>query len=401
MTPTIYGDGIQDDTAGIQARLDQRQALVALPTPAANYLISRPLVLHSNQTLKLDRFALIRLAPASSCLMLMNDDADGGNENVSVEGGIWDMDNVRQEENPIVKLIRAVKQQNQRVAYDPARYLGICMRFVNVRNFRMASLTFRDPVTFCTQFAKLTHFVIDDITFDFQHWNPHPYNMDGIHLDGGCRFGRITNLHGATYDDLIALNADDLEGESPFHGPIEDITIDGIYCRDCHSGIRLLSTCSPVRRINVSNVYGTFFMYAIGFTKWAHHRQTEGCFDAITLRNVQMAKAPRYPHYMRDRVPEFPVIWFEKGTRTRNLRIDDFHRCEEATAIETIRVDAGATIESLVLTNPSCLSSVAAGFPLLVNHGTIEKLTLLAALEDGGPGRQIEDQGRIGQRKSY
>ena len=248
----------------------------------------------------------------------------------------------------------------------------------------LRSMTFRDPVTFCTQFAKITHFAIDDITFDFKHWNPHPYNMDGIHLDGCCRFGRITNLHGATYDDLIALNADDLEGESPCHGPIEDITIDGIYCNDCHSGIRFLSTGSPVRRISVSNVYGTFFMYAIGFTKWAHHRETEGHFDAIILQNVHMAKAPRYPVYNRSKVKEFPVIWFEKGARTGNLRIDNLHRHENVTAIETILVDAGATIDSLIITNSNCTSSLDKNFPLLTNNGTIHQLTVLGKY----PGRR-------------
>ena len=47
--------------------------------------------------------------------MLTNDDHDGGNENISVEGGIWDMDNVHQTENPIVKMIGASKIKKRTV----------------------------------------------------------------------------------------------------------------------------------------------------------------------------------------------------------------------------------------------------------------------------------------------
>ena len=77
MTPAtigIVGDGTHDDTAGIQALLDSRRALVHLPAPPKHYLISKPLRIYSNQTLQLDRFTVIRLKDGSDCLMITNDD---------------------------------------------------------------------------------------------------------------------------------------------------------------------------------------------------------------------------------------------------------------------------------------------------------------------------------------
>ena len=137
----------------------------------------------------------------------------------------------------------------------------------------------------------MEHFTISDIVFDYQTVNPIAANMDGIHLDGYCRFGRISNLHGKTYDDLIALNADDNENESPCFGPIEDVTIDGIYAEDCHSAVRILSSGSAIRRISISNVHGTFYRYCVGFTKFFWRREGTGWFEAISLDNIHCAKA--------------------------------------------------------------------------------------------------------------
>ena len=37
--PPLHGDGVTDDTAAIQARLDTGASMVYLPPPAKNYLI--------------------------------------------------------------------------------------------------------------------------------------------------------------------------------------------------------------------------------------------------------------------------------------------------------------------------------------------------------------------------
>ena len=66
---TLYGDGIHDDTLAIQELIDSGACEVILPAPKNFYLISKPLELHSNFRLVLPRFAEVRLAAGSNCVM--------------------------------------------------------------------------------------------------------------------------------------------------------------------------------------------------------------------------------------------------------------------------------------------------------------------------------------------
>jgi hypothetical protein len=68
----LYGDGIHDDTLAIQEMIDSGKCEVSLPVPDKYYLISKPLELPSNFRLVLPRYAEIRLAKGSNCVMLKN-----------------------------------------------------------------------------------------------------------------------------------------------------------------------------------------------------------------------------------------------------------------------------------------------------------------------------------------
>ncbi|MDR1270356.1 MAG: glycoside hydrolase family 55 protein, partial [Planctomycetaceae bacterium] len=91
----LAGDGVADDTQAIQTMLDSGEKLVYLPPPAKHYVISKPLRIHSNQTLKLDAATVVRLADGSDNYMLVNADPDKGNENIVISGGIWDGNNIK------------------------------------------------------------------------------------------------------------------------------------------------------------------------------------------------------------------------------------------------------------------------------------------------------------------
>ena len=68
----LYGDGIHDDTQALQELIDQAGNELVLPSPKKRYLISQTLTLPSNFRLVLPRFAEIRLADNSNCVMLRN-----------------------------------------------------------------------------------------------------------------------------------------------------------------------------------------------------------------------------------------------------------------------------------------------------------------------------------------
>jgi hypothetical protein len=278
----LVGDGIHDDTTAIQALIDSRRALVHLPAPPKHYLISKPLRIHSNQTLQLDRFAVIRLKNGSDCLMITNDDHEHGNENVALVGGVWDMHNEGQ------SLSEYQKTRIWKGTYDPASYLGVLMRFNRVKRLTLRSLTLKDPVTFSTQLGNLTEFTIEDITFDH---NLKRTNMDGIHVHGNSRHGRITNLKGATNDDLVALNADDAGIFEMSRGAIEDIAVDGVWATDGYTAVRLLSAGSPIRRIRLANIFGTYRYNAVSFTNHKVHPGTESVFEDVSISGLFCAKS--------------------------------------------------------------------------------------------------------------
>lgn len=365
----LVGNGTHDDTAAIQALLDSRRALVYLPSPPKHYLISKPLRIYSNQTLQLDRFTVIRLKDGSDCLMITNDDHERGNENVALVGGVWDMHNEGQ------SLAEYQKTRIWKGTYDPARYLGVLMRFNRIKRLTLRGLTLKDPVTFSAQLGHLTEFTIEDITFDH---NLKRTNMDGIHVHGDSRQGRITNLKGATNDDLVALNADDAGIFEMSRGPIEDVVVDGIWANDGFTAVRLLSAGSPVRRVRLANIFGTYRYNAVSFTNHKVHPGTESTFEDISIHGLFCGKStmgmktdPSEPGNSN-----LSLIWIDAPAVVSGLTMSDIRRTETTWPAATLLVEPGATIKSLQLTQATVFNHTPGPLDLLVNHGTIENLSL-------------------------
>lgn len=376
----LYGDGIHDDTLALQELLDTKNALVELPVPQNFYLISKTLKIHSYQELRLPRYCRIKLAANSNCRMISNADTDNGNEHITISGGIWDYNNLEQEKNPQIFTSNFSSADGTPTAFkpNPTFYDGFSLYFYNVKYLNLKDLTLKDPVTFACTIDTVSYFTIENIVFDFNHGNPYPVNMDGIHINGNCHFGTIRNLKGATYDDLVALNAD--EGSN---GPITHIDIDGLYAERCQTFIRLLTVRNRVEHIHIHNLFGTCFMYGIGLTKY-YKGETTGCFDAITLDNINISRGepvidPRYP---RRGLDTFAMISIESETVTKSLHISDMHRNEKVLAVPTIEIQKNTTVENLTLENCSDTSDME--FPFVKNNGDVGKLYMLNVRSTAG-----------------
>ena len=263
--PPLVGDGVVDDTAAIQARLDSGMSCVYLPPPAKCYLISKTLKIGSNQELRLDRFSTVKLAPKSDCPMVENRGyKDGADKRVALTGGIWDMANLDQSPNPAqYRCLKPPRPSPLPKHYEYGFFLGIAIRFANVEGITVRGLTVRNPTMYGMAFCKTSYFYIDDISFDYTTWNPLRLNLDGVHFDGHCHHGKISNLRGTCYDDLVARNANDVQCAQE-EGPISDVDIDGIYAEYCHSAVRLLSAGADLKRVTIRNVHGNFYTYAVG-----------------------------------------------------------------------------------------------------------------------------------------
>ncbi|MCQ2431476.1 MAG: glycoside hydrolase family 55 protein [Clostridia bacterium] len=333
---TLFGDGINTDTDAIQSLLDSGRIEIRLPEPTVCYLIDKPLLIHSRQSLVLPRYAVIRLAENSNCRMLENADPENGDTDICISGGIWDYNNLGQLKNPL----------HYKTEDYPPDYDGSCFFFRKVRNFIFRDLTIKDTVTFACVLDTVSYFTVENIRFDFNLGNPRPVNMDGIHLNGNCHFGHIRNLQGACYDDLVALNAD--EGSS---GPISHIDIRGIYCEGCHSAARLLTVKHAVTDIHISDVHGTFYQYCIGLTKY-YAGETTGYYDGIVIEDIFASKSPRYEYLhisaeVARNMYVFPLIWLDGDVAVHALCIRNVYRREMCVPAPTICVWPKSTIDIL------------------------------------------------------
>lgn len=386
--PPLAGDGVTDDTAAIQARLDAGAPCVCLPPPADHYVISRPLVIRSEQELRLDRWTRVRLAPRSDCPMVKNADWEKGNVRIAVTGGVWDFDNTNQTMN-----IRAVYTDDEALldryltpaqkAYQTAhwppsrkfrreRYRGNAFYFENVRELKASGLTIRNPGTYGFQMCKVSYFTVEDVALDYRTWNPQPVNLDGIHLDGGCHHGRIANIRGMAYDDMVALNANDGYCAAE-ESDISDIDIDGVYAEYCHSGVRLLSAGAAIRRVTIRNVHGNFYRYAVGFTHFFPDRPASGVMDAITVSDCHVGKCAQ-PACLWP-LGEMPLFFFDAPMKIGQVRFSNVTRAERfAPQVPTVRISRGCTIDRLVLED--CRSENLAGGQLVdfVNEGEVKAL---------------------------
>ena len=363
----LYGDGIHDDYEAIQELLDSRNPQIVLPVPAKNYLISKTLKIYSNQQFILPRYTVIRMADMSNCYMMANADPENGNCNFTVEGGIWDYNNLEQDKNPqYVKIIEK--------AVPPRKGTDVTvMRFKNTKGLHISNLTVKDPVTYAIWIDMSSYFTVENIVFDFNLGNPRPANMDGVHVDGNSHYGTIRNIKGRCYDDLVALNAD--EGSD---GDISHIDVDGIYAEDCHSAVRLLTRKHKVTNVHIRNVFGSYYQYVIGLTKYCSH-EIDGFFDAIVLDNLHVRKAVRYLYlsYSEQCARDYrvlPIVYLEDLINVKSLSISELYRVEENVSIPTISVGNGANVENLSIKNCYSENHTDTPFAFYEQKGTVKKL---------------------------
>jgi len=394
----LYGDGIHDDYPAIQELLDSGVSSVVLPEPEKFYIISQTLKLPSNMSLKLERFTQIRLADNSNCLMLQNSDYEKGNTNICVDGGIWDMNHANQWPNPFHFPNPEGKKWGDYAAekgFNPKTskafsdfYAGVAMRFCRVKNFIVKNITVKNPVNFGIQAAYAEQFTFENIIFDYTEGSPKLWNMDGIHLEGFCKYGVIRNLQGACHDDLVAITADD-----GLVGPIESILVDGIYAENnCHSAVRLLSNKSLIKNVRITNVFGSFYAYCVGITNYSQGQSPEntGFYENIVIDNVFASVSQGTVDVMAG---NFSPIHIDYNLKIRNLRISGLYRDEKNFAVPTIHIDQNTNIRQLILSDVRQTNTTGKPMPLINNNGMVERL-ILDAVDSGGE-EMITGEGNI------
>lgn len=361
----VFGDGIHDDTNAIQNLLDECGEIYI---PDGKYLITRPLIIHDNTYLRASKFAHFRLADHAQCSLMDNDGLyrRGTNFNITVEGGIWDGNNSMQKRKMI---------PDENVPCDYNEYienqLAIFMiRFVHTKNLVVKNVTFKDPSSYAIHIADAEYFQVENVTLDY---NIEKLNMDGVHIQGPARFGNISGIYGDANDDHVALCANGTTRSEVTRGAIEDIVIDGVYCNNGYTGVRLLSSGDPVRNIRISNIHGRFRFYGVSFT---HHYPLR-TDRPILIENVHITDvcASKSEDTTVINNIDGPIIWVEGNVNCRNVLIEKVYRkeCNAETKAPTLKVSKDAHLENFAFRD--CFENdCKEKYPTIVNETECEIL---------------------------
>ena len=359
-----YSDGKTDASAAIQALLDRRGRVEICE---GEFLIAKPLIIHDDTHLVLTPATTLRVADGANCSLLDNDGLYSRtfNKNIIIEGGVWDGNNVAQKREYIA-------DENQPCDYDKYvsnAFLVLVMRMVHVQNLTVRNLTFKNPTTFAVHIVDAKYFTVENIDLDFDLTLP---NMDGIHIQGPARFGKIRNIRGNANDDHVALCTNGTIRSEVTKGAIEDIDIDGIYCDNGYTGVRLLSCGEPLRNVNIRNIHGNFRYYAVSFTHHYPVREDRPILlENIHVSDLYVSKTSEgiIPKGHDVAIDSHALIWFESFVNCKNVLIENVYRKEKnsTTHAPLLRLNRDANLENVVVRN--VVSEGVSDPPLFENQG--------------------------------
>lgn len=270
--------------------------------PKGKYLISEPIKIPSNTKITADKNAYIKAI--DNCLnydccfgMITNEDLVDGNENIVIDGGIWDGNNVN----------------NARENWRTGPCTGLLFNFMEVKNLSLKNITAKNSESYHFRIGRTVNFIIENIVIEDEHLT---MCQDGIHVGGGCHNGIIKNVFaksGNPNDDLIAFNADDTntycQNFEMRNLPISNMLVDGVYAEDCWTAVRILSVHNAIENITLKN-------FNVGV------RELGINFDAGRYSEDPQFKDNEFPNgvgYMKNITFENFTLW---RTRERDLPIN-------------------------------------------------------------------------------
>jgi hypothetical protein len=328
--------GGTDDTALIQSILDRAPKLRSLKLVVDGAILVRGLKVHSNTTIEcLNRDCGFYLADNSNLPLIANatPQPEGrADRNLSFLGGTYNGN---------------AGQQDKKFHPDFG-WLG-AFALHGVEQVLMRDVSITNSRTFFVYLTNWRRVVFENIYINLDD-SLKPSNQDGIHVQGPGEFLSIRNLQGKAFDDMVALNLDDLQGdwnsEGQFDratkgnfgkyagiGPVSDVDIDGVQADDCAQVIRILSRASRLDRVSIRNVKGTYRDFGVWITPYFRESSNIGRleFENIDLRPV----APRAYSY----VPPF-LFWIAGKMEQVTLKNISSHAPMDDRPLVWIQPDA-------------------------------------------------------------
>jgi hypothetical protein len=297
--------GGTDDTALIQGILDRAPELGSLKLVVDGPILVTGLTVHSNTAIEcLNRACGFYLADNSNRPLIANatpQPESRADHNLSFLGGTYNGNAAHQE--------HTTKEHGWTTAFALHGVEQVLFRDVSITNSR----------TFAVYLTNWRRVVFENIYINLDHI-PTKSNQDGIHIQGPGEFLSIRNIQGRAWDDMIALNIDDLLGdwnsEGEFvrgsngrlfgphagFGAVSDVDIDGVQVEDCAQVIRILSRASRLDRVSIRNVKGTYRDFGVWITPYLREG---GNIGRLEFENIDLRPAGQRAY---DYVPAF-LFW--------------------------------------------------------------------------------------------
>jgi hypothetical protein len=333
----VVTGGGTDDTALIQGILDRAPELGALKLIIDGAILVHGLRVHSNTTIEcLNRSCGFYLADNSNRPIVRNasPQPEGRvDRSISFLGGTYNGNAAHQE--------HSTPEHGFTTAFALHGVEEVLVRDVSITNSR----------TFAVYLTNWRRIVFENIYINLDHI-PKRSNQDGIHVMGPGEFLSIRNVQGRAWDDIIALNIDDLLGDwdsegrfarlpasvtqfgdAAGFGPVSDVDIDGVQAFDCAQVVRVLSRASRLDRVSIRNVKGTYRDFGVWITPYFREGGNIGRleFENIDLRPTG-TRAYSY-------VPPF-LFWIAGGVETLRLRNIASHETVDDRPLVWIQPDA-------------------------------------------------------------
>jgi len=334
---SVLSGGGTDDTTAIQAILDQAPKLGNLHLIVDGAALVRGLDVYANTTIE---------CPNPSCGFFLADQANRAilrnahpskaeiiDRNISVLGGTYNNNRA--------------KQLHHREDKSPVT----AIEFFGIEQLLLRDVVIRDQRTYCTFVSNWRHVQMEHIDIQLSD-REHAENTDGLHFCGPGQFLCLRDIQGCTYDDFIALNADDghsvyddkgnlynngEQGPYVSFGPITDVLIDGVVLDGAAQGIRFLSRKSRIDRVVVRNMVGSYRSFGCFMDPFWEKGGNYGniVFDTIDLRSME----PNYTY--------LPPFLFALGGSHERFTVRNLQNLQPHDNRKLIWVEKDAKIKSL------------------------------------------------------
>lgn len=396
----VVTGGGTDDTAALQAALDQAPKLGSLRLVMDGAARVHGLTIHSNTTIECINPACgFFLADGANRTILQNAHPSAGDihdRNITLLGGTYN------------------HNRGKQLHHTPEGWV-YTLAFYGIEQLTLRDVVVRDQRTFAVVVSNFKRVHMEHISILLED-RVLDQNEDGLHFFGPGQFLTLRDIQGSSCDDFIALNADDcavrdkdgnwVNAGGPAatisFGPITDVLIDGVQVDEATHVIRLLSRVSRIDRVVIRNVIGRYRHFGFHMNPWRMEGGNVGSvvFDTIDLRPVESNDPCFFLFSIGGRHESITVrnlrwqtrdarkmIWFEPDAQVGALTLDGAEIVAEK-AIENMRyIVVDGQVERLRLRNVqvtqpadmpagSCLIEVTAGEkPHGIGHLQLEDLT--------------------------